>query len=117
MSQLLEVDVSRVDGAHVLTARGELEMASALGLATPLTEIAGGEDGPVLLDFSELTFMDSTGMSVLLNARRRLTRQGRTMAIVCPPGAVRRVFELTNMVDTLKVHGSRDAALGVLNGG
>lgn len=117
MAQQLKVDVSRVDHAHLLTVRGELEMASALGLAAPLTEIAGDGDGPVLLDLSDLTFMDSTGMSVLLNARRRLTRQGRSMAIVCPEGPVRRVFELTNMVDTLRVHASREAALAVLDGG
>jgi anti-anti-sigma regulatory factor len=56
-------------------------------------------------------------MSVLLNARRRLTRQGRGMLVVCPAGAVLRVFELTSMVETLRVHPSREAALAALNGG
>jgi anti-sigma B factor antagonist len=117
MGQQPKVDVSRVNGAHVVTVRGELEMASALGLAGPLTDIAGDGNDPLLLDLSELTFMDSTGMSVLLNAGRRLTRQGRPMAIVCPDGPVRKVFELTNLVDTLGVHASREAALAELNGG
>jgi anti-sigma B factor antagonist len=117
MAHELEVDISRVDGTHVLALRGELEMASALGLAGPLADIAGAGEGPLLLDLSDLMFMDSTGMSVLLNARRRLTRQGRSMAIVCPGGAVRKVFELTNTVDTLHVHPSREAALAVLDGG
>ena len=117
MAQQLKVDVARLDGAHVVSVRGELEMASALGLAGPLTDIAGDGDDPLLLDLSGLTFMDSTGMSVLLNARRRLTRQGRTMAIVCPAGPVHRVFQLTNMVDTLKVKPSREDALAALNGG
>jgi anti-anti-sigma factor len=117
MAHRLEVDVSRVDGAHLLTVRGELELASALSLVGPLTDVTGDGDGPVLLDLSALTFMDSTGMSVLLNARRRLTRQGRSMAVVCPSGPVRKVFELTNVVDTLRVHPSREAAIAVLDGG
>jgi anti-anti-sigma factor len=61
--------------------------------------------------------MDSTGMSVLLNARRRLTRQGRQLLVVCPSGPVMRLFELTRMVDTMGVHPSKDAALAALDGG
>ena len=56
-------------------------------------------------------------MSVLLNARRRLTRQGRGMLVVCPAGPVLRVFELTSMIDTLRVHPSREAAMAALDGG
>jgi anti-sigma B factor antagonist len=117
MNQTLDVDISRVDSAHVLDVRGELDIASALGLAGPLTDIASDSDGPVVLDLSGLSFMDSTGMSVLLNARRRLTRQGRRMLVVCPSGPVMRVLELTSLVDTLHVHPTREAALGSLNGG
>jgi len=117
MTHPLEVDISRVDSAHLVTVRGELDIGSALSLAGPLTEITSDGDGPVLLDLSDLAFMDSTGMSVLLNARRRLTRTGRRMAIVCPSGKVLRLFEMTSMIDTLRVHGTREAALAALNGG
>ena len=117
MAHQLEVDVARADHAHLLTLRGELDGGSAVGLAGPLAEVSSDGDGPVLLDLSDLSFMDSTGMSMLLNARRRLTRQGRPMAVVCPAGTVRRVFELTKMVDTLGVHASREAAMAVLDGG
>jgi hypothetical protein len=39
------------------------------------------------------------------------------MLVVCPAGAVLRVFELTSMVETLRVHPSREAALAALDGG
>jgi anti-sigma B factor antagonist len=117
MTHPLEVDISRVDSAHVIDVRGELDIASALGLASPLTDIATDGEGPVVLDLTGLSFMDSTGMSVLLNARRRLTRQGRRMLVVCPAGPVMRLFELTSLVDTLRVHPTRREAFGSLNGG
>jgi anti-sigma B factor antagonist len=117
MKQQLEVDISRLDSADLLAVNGELDIASALALAGPLSAIANDGDGSVVIDLSGLSFMDSTGMSVLLNARRRLTRQGRGMLVVCPAGAVLRVFELTSMVETLRVHPSREAALAALNGG
>jgi anti-sigma B factor antagonist len=116
MTQLLEVDISRVDGADILDVRGELDAGSALGLAGPLTDIASDRDGHVVLDLTDLSFMDSTGMSVLLNARRRLTRQDRQLLVVCPAGPVMRLFELTSLIDTLGVHASKDAALASLDG-
>ena len=117
MTAQLEVDISRAGSADVFDVRGELDAASALGLAGPLTDIANDGDGAVVLDLSELSFMDSTGMSVLLNARRRLTRQGRQLLVVCPSGPVMRLFELTSLIDTLRVHPSKDAALASLDGG
>ena len=45
--------------------------------------------------------MDSTGLALLINAHRRLTRRRKGFAVVCPPGPLRRVFEITDMVDTL----------------
>ena len=117
MAPQLEVDISRDGLADVIDVRGELDAASALALAGPLTDIAIGGDSHVVLDLSELSFMDSTGMSVLLNARRRLTRQGRHLLVVCPSGPVMRLFELTSLIDTLRVHQSKNAALASLDGG
>jgi anti-sigma B factor antagonist len=116
MSQLLEVDISHAGGADVVDVRGELDAGSALGLAGPLTNIANDGEGDVVLDLTELSFMDSTGMSVLLNARRRLTRQGRQLLVVCPSGPVMRLFELTSLIDTLRVHPSKNAALAAIEG-
>ena len=115
MTQQLEVDISSVDSADLIDVRGELDIASALGLAGPLTDIATDGDRHVVLDLTGLSFMDSTGMSVLLNARRRLTRQGRQLLVVCPEGPVMRLFELTSLVDTLRVHPSKEAALAALH--
>ena len=117
MKPQLEVDITRMDSTDLVAVSGELDMASALGLAGPLTDIANDGEGSVVVDLSGLAFMDSTGMSVLLNARRRLTRQGRGMLVICPAGPVLRVFELTSMVDTLRVHPSRAAAMSALDGG
>ena len=45
--------------------------------------------------------MDSTGLALLINANRRLTLRRKGFAVVCPPGPLRRVFEITDMVETL----------------
>ncbi len=65
-----------------LTLRGELDLGTAGRLERALHEHAG----PVLLDLRELTFMDSTGIRVLLEASEAAERDARDLAIVPPAG-------------------------------
>jgi anti-anti-sigma factor len=55
----------------------------------------------VTIDLRELRFVDSTGLHVLLNVQRRLTRQGRRPRVVCAAGPVRRANELSRLGETL----------------
>ena len=54
--------------------------------------------------------MDSTGLALLMNAHRRVMRRGQGFAIVCPQGPISRVFEIADMVDSLRVCPDRDSA-------
>jgi anti-anti-sigma factor len=59
-----DLTVAREEGATRLTLRGELDLGTAAQLEQALAEA----DGNVLLDLRGLTFMDSTGVRVLLEA-------------------------------------------------
>lgn len=85
-----EVDVARHGGADVLTVRGELDVATA----PHLTEAAGAGNGRLIVDLTEATFLDSTGLRALI---RLAKDDGRDVAVVCPPGnrAVLLVLELS----------------------
>ena len=65
-----------------LTLRGELDLGSAGRLERALRE----HGGPVLLDLRELTFMDSTGVRVLLEASELAARDERALAVIPPAG-------------------------------
>jgi anti-anti-sigma factor len=62
-----DLTVAREEGATRLTLRGELDLGTAAQLESALAE--AGDD--VLLDLRGLTFMDSTGVRVLLEAAER----------------------------------------------
>jgi anti-sigma B factor antagonist len=66
------------DGARRVALRGELD----LGTAARLEQALDAADGPVLLDLRELTFMDSTGVRVLLEAAER----GPGLRMLAPRG-------------------------------
>ena len=66
---------------------------------------------PVLIDLCDVSFMDSTGLGVLMNALRRLEYVDRQLLIACSPGPVRRVFTLTRLSDQFAIFDSAHAAL------
>ncbi len=113
-AHILDVKEDHRGAAQLLELTGELDAASAPALRERLAEVATRGKGPLVIDLSELNFIDSTGLSVLINAKRRLSRRGRGFALVCPAGHVRRILEVTQLLDTLDCHASREEALGAL---
>ena len=94
----MNVDVERRGEAAIVTVSGELDLASAPHLDERLRAC---EDGThtVLVDLRGLTFMDSSGLRVILAADARArSRGGRLLLVPGPPG-VQRVFQLT-LLDT-----------------
>ena len=86
----------------VLHLGGELDVSTAPRLTAQLDELVRQEGGGELtIDLCELRFVDSTGLHVLLNVQRRLTRQGRRMRVICAAGPVRRAIELSRLDETL----------------
>jgi anti-sigma B factor antagonist len=77
-----------------LTVRGEIDIATSPELALALDRAILASIGAFVLDLRELEFLDSSGLHVVLQARTALADQARQLAIVCPPGPVRRVMEV-----------------------
>lgn len=101
---------------ELLEVTGEIDIASASRLISGLNEAVRDCDKPVVVDLTAVEFMDSTGLALLLNAHRRLARRKQGFAVVCSNGPVHRVFEITDMVGTLNVRPSREAAVNAALG-
>ena len=75
-----------------------------------LNEAIADMAAPLVLDLTRVVFMDSTGLALLMNARRRVVRLGHGFAIVCPTGPIARVFEIADMVESLRVYPDEESA-------
>jgi anti-anti-sigma factor len=98
------------DGVDVLFVEGEIDVASAPRLIAALNDAVAEAARSVIIDLTSVGFMDSTGLALLINAHRRLAVRRKGFAVVCPAGPLRRVFEITDMVDTLRVCPDRETA-------
>jgi anti-sigma B factor antagonist len=108
--QPLAVERTTRDGIELVLVEGEVDIATASKLISVLNSSVAEALRSVVVDLSRVWFMDSTGLALLINARRRLSLRRKGFAVVCPPGQLRRVFEITDMIDTLRVCPDRESA-------
>jgi anti-sigma B factor antagonist len=108
--QPLAVERTSDEGVELVLVEGELDIATAPRLISVLNGAVQEALRSLVVDLSDVDFMDSTGLALLINAHRRLTRRSKGFAVVCPPGPLLRVFEVTDMVETLHVCPDRDSA-------
>jgi anti-sigma B factor antagonist len=104
---LLSITTQRRDGVVALHVGGEVELATAGRLAAVLAhELACGPID-ILLDLNDVTFIDCTGVSVLVQATHRAAEQGVRLRIV-PGPAFSRLSEILALSGELDVEdGSR----------
>jgi anti-sigma B factor antagonist len=102
------------DRTHVIVVAGEIHVSTAPEFSRLLNEAIGQGKTQVVLDLSAVEFIDSTGLSVLLNGLRRLTRAGGRMALVCTNPTVLRLFVITRLDSTFQIVGTRAAALAAV---
>jgi anti-sigma B factor antagonist len=85
----------------VMTLGGELDLVSAPRLRNAITSLRGESIDEVIVDLSDLTYIDSVGIGLLVASRRRLDAEGRAFSVRNPAPQVRRLLEITGLVDYL----------------
>jgi anti-sigma B factor antagonist len=99
------------DTSVVLRVVGEIHATTAPAFSERLNAaIAEGRTG-VVLDLTGVEFIDSTGLSVLLNGLRRVTRVRGSMVIACANPTVLRLFEITKLDSTFDIVADCDEAI------
>jgi anti-sigma B factor antagonist len=93
------------EGALRASLSGELDLATAPDVEARLLEIESREPAPqhLILDLRAVRFIDSTGLSLLVNAHNRAIAAGRRFTVVSGTGPPRRILETTGLVGRLEV--------------
>jgi anti-sigma B factor antagonist len=100
------------DGAaHVISVRGEIHVTTAPRFAERLTQAIESGQTALVLDMTGVEFIDSTGLSVLLNGLRLIGQKRGRLALVCANPTVLRLFQITNLDRTFDIFADRPAAI------
>ena len=92
MIQPLSFDVSRSNGSAVVAVSGEIDIATSPELANVLNDFTRES---VIVDLSEVAFIDSSGLATLAEAHKRMSAEGGGLAIDGVRPNVLKVFEMT----------------------
>jgi anti-anti-sigma factor len=106
----LTYESHRDDEMVRLVLAGEFDLSNAAQVEDALKEIERERPPLLVLDLRELTFMDSTGLRVMVSADARARDDSRRLAVVQGPESVHRVFRITGLDDHLEMVESPEAA-------
>jgi anti-sigma B factor antagonist len=107
-------DVECVRGCAIVVAAGEIDLAASPALHQVLTEAAQSADR-IIIDLTDVTFLDSTGMTVMVDAlNRHHHRQRGTLCLVGLSRAVRKVLDVTHLTSKFPIYPSRGEAVAEL---
>ena len=113
--QFALVEESLDEHTLLIVVEGELELTTAPRFKQMLVRAVDEGKRAIVVDFSRLTFIDSTALGVLVAAQRRM-HEGTMLAIVCTHPQVLNVFEITGIDASFRIVPDRATALAYVQG-
>jgi len=109
----LTVSIERTESAVIVEVAGEVDLSTAPRLKEVLDEVAP-VSGAVIVDLTGVSFMDSSGLNVLLQRREQLLgdHSGATVRLIVTQPSLRRLFEVTGLNDVFELFLSSAEATG-----
>jgi anti-sigma B factor antagonist len=117
-----QASASELDGGiRLLEVNGELDLSTATQLEGPLDDAIASPAAAVLIDLTDCTFIDSTGIALVVRAWQRVDANAGNggeggLVLCCQNEQVRRVLEVTGLEHSLRVFPTRDEAAAALRG-
>jgi anti-sigma B factor antagonist len=102
----LQVAVKHSNGRAVLALRGEVDAYTRSTLSDELDAAVAETHGNITLDLSAVSFVDSSGIAVLVGAAKRLRERGNDLILESPPAMVSKVLEMTGVSKLVRVQRS-----------
>ncbi|WP_460543478.1 STAS domain-containing protein [Glycomyces halotolerans] len=99
----LGLSLSTVGAYAVISVSGEIDMYTAPKLREAVRQLSAEGRMRVAIDLTPTEFCDSTGLGVLIGARRRLTDAGGALVVVCANARIRKLLDLTGLDKVLDV--------------
>lgn len=101
--ELLQVEVRDQGSWRIVTASGQLDVATAPQFRQSLVKAQYGGETNVLVDLDAVEFMDSMGLGVLIGGLKRARSHDAQLVVVCSHPRLLRLFELTGLDRVLSI--------------
>jgi len=97
--------------AFLVGLDGEIDLYSAAQLKPELAALVEQDIKYIVINLEKVTYLDSTGLGILLGILKKLRERGGDLLIVAPSSRIVRVFEITGLVKIFNIYASEAEAL------
>ena len=88
-----------------------MDLSTAPALRSRIERVVEGGSRRLVIDLADVSFMDSSGLSVLVSGFKGMREAGGHMSVVCPNVAIAKIFSITGLDRVFSIHRSVDEAL------
>lgn len=100
----------------IVTVSGELDHHIAAGLRTKIDAMLGGEVKNIIFDFSELNFMDSSGVGMIMGRYKAVQKSGGSVTVASSKPQVERILKISGLLSIVETATSVGQAMKNIKG-
>jgi len=109
----LEIKVESVDDVPVIRAVGELEIATVSEMRAVLAEVSERRPRALVFDFRQISYMDSSGLGILVSAKKRLGADRGEVVLITEQPAVLKALSLSGLDQIIRIFSGEEEYFGV----
>lgn len=94
-----QISVEDRDGTRWITLRGELDQQEVLDLKARFDQAVQSAAAAVVLDLSQVTFIGTLGIGLIVSTRESLVQQGRSLKLSAVPSSIEKTFESMSLAE------------------
>ena len=107
----LTITTREAEGRTVVSVAGEIDVYTAPRLREEITELVAAGIYHLVIDMSEVEFLDSTGLGVLVGGLKRVRAHEGSLRLVCTQERILKIFRITGLTKVFPIHASVDEAV------
>ncbi len=100
----MQLTVERTENRFYVSVAGEVDLATAPELDTVLLAAIVNQPQEIVIDLTDVSFLDSTGLGVIVRALKRTRERGTSLNIIASNERVLKVFAITGLDTVLSIH-------------
>ena len=109
----IEVTTRTVVDATILAPSGEIDLSRAPSLRTHISAVQSKRPRRLIIDLTDVPYMDSSGVATLVEAMQNARRSGGKLILCCMQEKVRSIFEIARLDTVFTIVNSADDGLNV----
>jgi anti-sigma B factor antagonist len=106
----LDITTENTGPTCLISLTGEVAVYTSPKLKTEITSAVDGGCTNLVVDLDGLTFIDSSGLGVLVSGLRRVKEHGGTLRLVCTTDAILKIFRITGLDKVFPLFASMEEA-------